>query len=82
MIISNGGRGLPAYFRLEAAAFAAIEAIQFARLWKLREAVGSAGVAIGQVAFSPHTIAALASSRTWRVILTSRQRNSRIAAGV
>lgn len=81
MIKSHGGPGLPAFFRLEAAALEAREAVQLARQLKFHKALGSAGMAFGQVAFSPRTIATLASPHTWRVIRTSRQRDSSIATG-
>jgi len=82
MIKGHGGPGLPALFRLEAAALAAREAVQFAEQSKICKALRSAIAAFGYLAFSPRTIATLAFPRTWRVIRASRQRDSRIALGL
>ena len=81
VIRSNGGSSLPVYFRMEAAMFGAREAMQFVRMHKFRQALGLVGSAVGEVACSPRTTVALASLRTWRVILAARKRNSRINAG-
>jgi len=81
MIQSHGGRGLPAFFRLEAAASELREAIQFARRLRFLKALGSAGMACGRLA-SPRTMAVLTSPHTWRVIRARHRRDVRLAPGI
>lgn len=67
MIERHGGRGLPAYNRLERAADRVRRAAGAVRRGRLREAAGLAGGAAGDLA-SAHVARALLSPRTWRII--------------
>jgi len=78
MIKSHGGTGLPAFYRLEAAAWDGYDALQFARKLRFQNAGRSAAMALGRVALSPRTISTLMSPHTWRVIRTARRRDARI----
>jgi glycosyltransferase involved in cell wall biosynthesis len=75
MIKGHGGRGLPIYFRLEAAALSAREAVLWAEQKKYLQALTSAAAAISELFGSQRSLAALLSPRTWRVIRAAHKRN-------
>ncbi|HEU0036477.1 MAG TPA: glycosyltransferase family 2 protein [Kofleriaceae bacterium] len=70
----HGGSALPAWFALEAAAMHARDTVASARQSQLRQAAASAVAAVRTLA-DPSTLAALASSRTWRIV-RQRYRNT------
>jgi glycosyltransferase involved in cell wall biosynthesis len=76
MIISHGGAGLPAFYRLEAAAQDVKDAFRLAKQRRFGQTCRLAVTALGRVALSPRAIKALASPYTWRVIRTARRRDA------
>ena len=67
-----GGRGLPAYTRLEAAFLDVREAAADARRAKPLGVLGHLATAVGRVAGSPRTWRSLASPACWRVMWTGQ----------
>jgi len=68
-----GGRGLPAYFRLEAARLHLIEIGKSLKRVRLHHAIEHALRGAGVVLGSSSAVRSLFSARTWKIIRTGRQ---------